>query len=88
MTFKKIPKLMVVSSLEANITCINVFPKKDEISKTLSPSAIVLVTPKIDATHAILRPGSYIHCNIKARITNNMKTRSVAEITLRRSNKH
>ena len=47
--------------------------KKNEISKTLSPSAIVLGTPKIDATHDILQPGSYVHCKIKARITNNMK---------------
>ena len=36
----------------------------------------MLGTPKIDATHAIL----------KEIITDNMKTRSVAEITLRRSN--
>ena len=79
---------VVVSPLEANITWLNVFPKKNGISKTLSPSAIVLVTPKIDATHAILRPGSYIHCNIKARSKNNTKKRSLAEITLRRSNKH
>ena len=38
MTYKKCPKLMVMSSLEANITCLNVFPKKNGISNTLSTS--------------------------------------------------
>ena len=47
----------------------------------------MLGTPKIDATHATLQPGSYVHCKIKSRSTNNTKTRSVIEITLRRSNK-
>ena len=61
MPYKKSPKIMVVSSLEANITWINVFPKKNGISKTLSPSVIVLGTKKIDATHDTLQPGSYVH---------------------------
>ena len=86
MTYKKFPKLMVMSSLEANITWINLFPKKNGISKTLGPSAIVLGTPKIYFTQATLQPGSYVHCKIKARSTNNTKTRIVAAITLRGSN--
>ena len=69
---------MVVSSLEANITWLNVFPEKNGISKTLSPSETVIGTSKIYATHATLKPGSYVYCKIKARIKNNMKTRSVA----------
>ena len=84
--YKKCPKLMLVSSLEGNITWLGVFPKKNGISKTLSLSAIVLVTPKIYYIHATLQPGSYVHCNIKARSTNNMKTSSLAEITLKISN--
>ena len=86
-SYKKFPKLIVVSSLESNITCINVFPRKDAIFKTLSPSAVVLVIPKIDATDATLKSGSYVHCKIKERSTNNIKTSIVAHITLRRSNK-
>ena len=78
---------MVVSSLEASITWINVFPKKNVIYNTLSTSAIVLGISNIDATHATLQPGSYVHCKIKARSKNNKKTRSLAEIILRRSNK-
>ena len=65
MIYKKLPKLMVVSSLEANITWLNVFPKKNGISKTLSPSAIVLGTTQIYDTRTTLQPGSYVHCNIK-----------------------
>ena len=82
--YKKCPKLMVVSSLEANITWLNVFTKENGISKTISPSVIVLGPPQIDANHATIQPGSYLHCKIKARSTNIMETRSVAEITLSR----
>ena len=77
MPYKKYQKLMVVSYLESNTTWLNVFPKKNGISKTLSTSVIALVTPKIYATYATLQPGSYAHRKIKARSTNNMKTRSV-----------
>ena len=77
---------MVVSSLEVNITWLNVLPNKNGISKTLSPSSIVILTPKIDATHATLQPGSYLQCKIKAISKNNMKTKSVVEISLRISN--
>ena len=78
---------MVVSYLEANITWINLFPKKNGIYKTLSPSEIVLGKSKIDATHDTLQPVSYVNCKTKSRITNNIKTRRVAEITLKISNK-
>ena len=46
----------------------------------------MLGTPKIYATHATSQPVSYVHCNIKARRTNNIKTSIVAAITFRRSN--
>ena len=52
-----------------------------------NPSEIVLVKPYIDATNAILQPGSYVHCKIKEIITNATKTRSPAAIILRISNK-
>ena len=86
MPYKKCQKLILVSSLEASITWLDLLPNKNRISKTLIPIAIVIGTPKINANHAILHPGSYLHCKIKARITNNMKTRSMESITLSRSN--
>ena len=73
MIYKKSPKLMVMSSLESNIIWINVFPKKNGISKTLNNSATVLGTPKIDATNSTLQTVFYVHCNIKARGTNKTK---------------
>ena len=78
---------MVVSSLEKKITCLNVLPKKNGISKTLIPSAIVIGAQKICTNHATLQPRSYVHCKTKARIKNKTKTSSGAEITLRRSKK-
>ena len=71
--------------MEANITCLNVFPNKNGIYKTLSPIEIVLGTPNIDDTPSTLQPGSYVNCKIKARITNGMKESDATEITLRRS---
>ena len=70
---KKCTKLMAMSYLEANITWLNMFPKKNGISKTISPSAIVLVTPKIYYNHATLQPGSYVNFKTKERSTNNIK---------------
>ena len=52
--YKRFPKLMIVSSFEANITWLNVFLKKNLISKTISSSARVLGTKKIDATNETL----------------------------------
>ena len=77
---------MVVSSLEEKITWLNLFPKKNRISKTFSPSEILMGTPKIYATHDTLQHGSYVHCKIKAMNKNNTKTRSAEEITLSISN--
>ena len=77
---------MVVSYLEANITFLNALLNKNGIYNALIPSAIVLVTPKIDDTHATIQPGPYVNFKIKSRNTNNIKTSSVAEITFRRSN--
>ena len=77
---------MVVSSIEANITWMNALPKKNGIYKTISPSAIMLGTPTIDATHTTLQHLSYVHFKFKTRIMINMKTCSVAEIILRISN--
>ena len=62
--YKKCPKLMAVSSIEANITWLNVLPKKNVKSKTLSLSAIMLGTQNIDATHAKIQPGLYVHFKV------------------------
>ena len=77
MPYKRFPKLMAVLSVEANITCINSFTKKNGIFNTLSPSATVLGTPKIDATHNILQTGSYLNYKVKSIRMNGMKTRSM-----------
>ena len=84
--YKKFPKMMVVSYLEADITWMDVFPNKNRISKTLSTIEIVLETPKIYVTHTTLHPVSYLNFKVKSRRMNSMKTRIMAETILRRSN--
>ena len=78
------PKLMGVSSLEANTTWLNSPLNKNVISKTLSSSAIVLDALKIDSTHDILQTVSYAHFKVKSRRTNGMKTMSMEESKARR----
>ena len=87
MPYKKCTKLMIVSSLEAKITWMGELPMKNVISKTSSPSAILLWTPEIDATPNTLQPRSYANYNIETRRENNAKIRSVASISLSRSKK-
>ena len=69
---------MVVSSLEANITCMDAFSKKNGISKTLSPSAIMVGTQNIDTIHITFQPGSYVNFKVNTISTNDMKTSIVA----------
>ena len=58
---------MILSSLEAKITWLNVYPKKNEIPRTLIPITVVSVTPNIYANHTTLQPVSYAYCNIKGK---------------------
>jgi hypothetical protein len=46
--YKKITRLMTWSIVESSVTWLNAFPAKGGASKTMSPSAIVLGSPKPD----------------------------------------
>ena len=76
--FRKIPKVMVDDLLSLTNSNINVFPAKNGISKTLSPGAIVLGTPKMEYNRLKLEFGTY--CQIHIGTTNTMKTRTIDAI--------
>ena len=81
--YQKMPKIMIDHLLELIVTNLNSFPAKTGISKTLSPAAIVLGTPKIECNNLKLEFGTYVQAHVKSK--NNLTTRSVAAICLRPS---
>ena len=82
--YKRITILMVRSLIEAITEVINALPSKNGISRTLSPSTIVEGKPKFDFSRAMIAFGSYALVYVGT--MNNMKSRSVPAIALRRSN--
>ena len=84
MPYKRITKLLLSSLIEYIITCLNNFPDKGGVSKTVSPAAIVLGREKPNCANLTIVPGAY--AEIKEQTTNTMKYRSTGAIALRPSN--
>ena len=82
--YKRITILMVRSLIEAIVEMLNAFPSKGSISDTLSPSTIVEGKPKLDLSKDIIVFGAY--ALVYTDTTNDMKSRAVPAIALRRSN--
>ena len=82
--YKKITKLMTRSTVEANVTWLNAFPAKEGASKTMSPSAIVLGTPKPD--YSKLKITFRAYAQVYESTTNTTKARSIGAIALKPSN--
>lgn len=59
------------------------FTRKNGISKTLNPAAIVLGIPKIEFNNLKLEFGAHVQAHVKTR--NDLKTRSIVAICLRPS---
>jgi hypothetical protein len=84
MPYKRITKLLLSSLVEYVIECLNDFPGKNGVSKTLSPAAIILGRGKRNCANLTIVPGAY--AEIKEPTTNNMKYRSTGAIALKPSN--
>ena len=82
--FKKAPKIMVDECLVDIISCLNDFPAKNGISKTISPAGIILGRGKKDGNHLTGTFGRYyeVYCGTD----NTNKERRVSAICLRPSN--
>ena len=75
---------MVRSLVECIITMLNTFPPKHVISETLSTPTIVEGKPNLDLNTKIIHLGAY--ALVYSGTANNMKSRAVPVIDLRRSN--
>ena len=84
MPYKRMTILMVKSLVEGVVGMMNAFPSKQGISDTLSPTTIVEGNPKLDLKRKIITFGTY--ALVYTTTSNNMKSRAVPGIALRRSN--
>jgi hypothetical protein len=82
--YKKITKLMTRSIVESSVTWLNAFPAKEGASKTMSPSAIVLGSPKPDYNKLKITFGAY--AQVYESTTNTTKSRSIGAVALKPSN--
>ena len=82
--YKRMTILMVRSLVEGVVGMMNAFPSKQGISNTLSPSTIVEGKAKLDLARKMITFGSY--AVVYTGTSNNMKSRAVPGIALRRSN--
>ena len=74
---------MVRLFIEGVVDILNAFPSTNSISDTMSTSTIVEGKPKIDLSKDVIAFGSY--AMVYTGISNNMKSRAVPSIALRRS---
>jgi hypothetical protein len=81
--FKRLPKLMITHMVADVIRCLNLFPRKNGISTTLSPACIVTGAPLPDF-HCMLRLefGSYVQVFEDNDPSNTNRARSLGAIAL------
>jgi hypothetical protein len=82
--YKKITTLMTRSIVESSVTWLNAFPAKEGASKTMSPSAIVLGSPKPDYNKLRITFGAY--AQVYESTANTTKPRSIGAVALKASN--
>jgi hypothetical protein len=82
--YKKITRLMTWSIVESSFTKLNVFPAKEGALKTMSPSDIVLGSPKPDYNKLKITFGAY--AQVYESTTNTTKSRSIGAVALKPSN--
>jgi hypothetical protein len=86
MSYKKIPKIMVIAMVECATLWLNAFPSSNGVSDTMSPSTIVQGKPNPDMNPKRIVHGSYAMVYIGTK--NNMTCRSMPAIALNPSNMH
>ena len=78
--YKKFTKLMMIYLVQYMITCLNMFPSKNGISRNLTPAAIILVSPNPDYNKPKITFRTYAQVYIGT--ANSKKQRTVGTIVL------
>ena len=84
--YRKIPKVMTIGLIKGAVKWLNAFPSLTGISKTMSPSTIVLGLPKPNMKYKTIVFGA--HAMVYIGTKNNMDARSIPAIALNASNEH
>ena len=84
--YKKIPKVMTIGLTQGAVKWLNAFPSPTGISKTMSPSTIILGLPKPNMKYKTIVFGA--HAMVYAGTNNRMDARSIPAIALNASNEH
>ena len=74
MPFQWLPRALTSGIVVSRNFCLNVLPRKDGISKTYGPRAIVLGTVIDYNRHCQLETGQYVEVHEKSDNTMNMRT--------------
>ena len=82
--YKQMTILVVRSLIKGIVSTLNIFPSKHGVSDTLNPSTIIEGKPKLDLNTKVI--SFDIYALIYAGTSNDMKSRAVHAIALRRSN--
>ena len=84
--YRKIPKVMTIGLIQGAVKWLNAFPSTTGISKTMSPSTIVLGLPKPNMKYKTIVFGA--HAMVYTGTNNKMDARSIPAIALNSSNEH
>ena len=84
--YRKIPKVMTISLVIGAVKWLNAFPSMTGISKTMSPSTIVIGLSKPNMKYRTIVFGA--HAMVYFGTNNRMDARSIPAIALNASNEH
>ena len=84
--YRKIPKVMTIGLVQGAVKWLNAFPSMTGISRTMSPSTIVLGLPKPNMKYKTIVFGA--HAMVYTGTDNKMNARSIPAIALNASNEH
>lgn len=80
--FRRIPKTLVRAITENSVKMLNQFPSRNGVSNHISPLTIMTGVPLPDYNTMTLELGTYVQIYEPSDITNTMRTRETAAITL------
>jgi hypothetical protein len=82
MPYKRLPKLMVIELVKEAVRCLNLFPRRDGISTTMSPNTIVTGEGFPDYNKMTLEFGEYVQIYEPTTPTNTLHSCTLGAIAL------
>ena len=80
--YKRMPKIMIIELVSHAMRCLNQFPARDGVSKTMSPLSIVTGANTPDYNKLKIEFGQYAQVHANDNVTNTTASRSIGAIAL------